>query len=133
MILRRGTDQRFTILHASRWLDIVTPRIQLVCVRIVKEAFLVQVAREHLKAARYLETWRKVVRAAGWLSLPDLRRTYPSADTVRVKSGRQVIVFNVCGNDFRLIVAMHFDRQIVYTLRFMTHVEYSKEKWKDRL
>jgi hypothetical protein len=27
----------------------------------------------------------------------------------------------------------HFDQQIVYTLRFMTHAEYSKEKWKDRL
>jgi mRNA interferase HigB len=102
-------------------------------VRIVKEAFLVQAAREHPKAARYLETWRKVVRAAGWLSLPDLRRTYPSADTVRVKSGRQVIVFNVCGNHFRLVVAMHFDQQIAYTLRFMTHAEYSGEKWKDML
>ncbi len=101
--------------------------------RIVKTAFLVQAEREHPKTASYLETWRKVVGFARWQSLAEVRRTYPSADAVRVKSGRQVIVFNVCGNDFRLVVAMHFNRQMVFTLRFMTHAEYSKDKWKDTL
>ena len=33
----------------------------------------------------------------------------------------------------RLIGAAHFNRQIVYTLRFMTHAEYSKDRWKDTL
>jgi mRNA interferase HigB len=42
-------------------------------------------------------------------------------------------VFNVCGNDFRLIVAIHYNRGIVYTLRFLTHAEYSKDKWKKEL
>lgn len=101
--------------------------------RIIKEAFLVQSAREHSKAAGYLETWRKIVRVAAWRSLAEVRRTYPSADAVKVKSGRQVIVFNVCGNEFRLIVAAHFNRQIIYTLRLMTHAEYSKNTWKDTL
>ena len=36
-------------------------------------------------------------------------------------------------NDYRLIVAAHFNRQIVYTLRFMTHAKYSKDRWKDTL
>ena len=62
-----------------------------------------------------------------------MRATYPSADMVRVASGRRALVFNVCGNDYRLIVAMHFDRQIVYTLRFLTHAEYSQDRWKDEL
>lgn len=101
--------------------------------RIIKEAFLVQAAREQPKAAAYLETWRKVVRAAVWRSLAEVRRTYPSTDAVRVKSDRQVFVFNVCGNDFRLVVAIHFNRQLVYTLRFMTHAEYSKDQWKETL
>ena len=101
--------------------------------RLIKEAFLVQAAREHPKAAAYLETWRRVVRAAAWRTLAEVRRTYPSADPVRVKSGRQVVVFNVCGNDFRLVVAMHFNRQLVYTLRWMTHAEYSRDKWKETL
>ena len=101
--------------------------------RITKEAFLVGAAREHPKDAGYLEAWRKVVRAATWRSLTDVRRTYPSADAVRVRSGRQVLVFNVCGNAYRLVVAAHFNRQIIYTLRWMTHAEYSKDRWKDTL
>ena len=44
-----------------------------------------------------------------------------------------MLVFNVCGNTYRLIVAIHFDRQLVYTLRFLTHAEYSKDRWKDEL
>jgi len=102
-------------------------------VRIIKEGFLVQAAREHPKAAVYLTAWRSIVKAAEWQSLVDVRRSYPSADLVKVKSGRHVLVFNVCGNSYRLIVAAHFNRQIVYTLRFMTHAEYSKDFWKDDL
>jgi len=92
-----------------------------------------QVAREHPKAVGYLEAWRKVVKAAAWQNLAQVRRTYPSADAVRVGSGRQVLVFNACGNSFRLVVAVHFNRQLVYTLRWLTHAEYSKDRWKDTL
>ena len=28
---------------------------------------------------------------------------------------------------------LHFDHGMVYTLRFFTHAEYSKDKWKDEL
>ena len=101
--------------------------------RILKEAFLVQAGKEYPKARGYLEIWRKTVKAAAWQSLPDVRRSYPSADLVKVGSGRQVLVFNVCGNDYRLVVAAHFNRQIIYTLLFMTHAEYSKDRWKDKL
>jgi len=102
-------------------------------VRIIKEAFLLQAAKAHPKAARYLETWRRVVRETEWRSLAEVRRTYPSTDAARVKSGPQVLVFNVCGNDFRLVVAAHFNRQIIYTLLLMTHAEYSKDAWEDKL
>ncbi len=101
--------------------------------RIIKEAFLLAMAKQHPKTARFLDTWRKTVRAAKWSSLADVRRTYPSADAVKVASGRQVLIFNVCGNDYRLLVAAHFNRQIVYTLRLLTHAEYSKDQWKESL
>jgi mRNA interferase HigB len=101
--------------------------------RIVKELFLEEAARTYPKAAAYLEKWRKVVRSAAWKNLIDVRSTYPSADGVRVSSGREVTIFNVCGNDFRLVVAIHYDRQIVFTLRFLTHAEYSKNRWRETL
>ena len=101
--------------------------------RIIKELFLVAAGREHPPAARYLDVWRKTVKAATWRNLLDVRRSYPGTDAVKVRSGRQVLVFNIRRNDYRLIAAAHFNRQIVYTLRFMTHAEYSKDRWKSEL
>jgi mRNA interferase HigB len=101
--------------------------------RIVKEGFLQDAACAYPKAAKYLAAWTATVRAARWRNLAELRRVYPSADSVAVGSGKSAIVFNVCGNNYRLIVALHFDRQIAYTLRFLTHAEYSNHRWKNEL
>ena len=101
--------------------------------RIIREAFLVAKGREHPPAARHLDVWRKTVKAAVWRNLVDVRGSYPDTDAVRVHSGRTVLVFNVRRNDYRLIAAVHFNRQIAYTLRFMTHAEYSKDRWKAEL
>ena len=84
-------------------------------------------------AARHLDTWRKFVKTAAWRSLVDVRQLYPDTDAVKVRSGRRVLVFNIRRNDYRLIVAAHFNRQIIYTLLFLTHAEYSKDRWKDTL
>jgi len=73
------------------------------------------------------------MREAKWDNLQDVRRVYPHADTVMVKSGSSVTVFNIGGNKYRLITAIHYNRQRVYILAFLRHAEYSKDFWKDRL
>lgn len=52
---------------------------------------------------------------------------------VAVSSGNKVIVLNVCGNAYRMIVAVHFDKKRVFMLRFLTHADYSKDHWKSEL
>ena len=101
--------------------------------RIIKEGFIRDAAMVYPKAAKYLTIWIATVRAARWQNLSDLRRVYPSADLVAVGSGKSVIVVNGCGSTYRLIAAVHFDHGMVYTLRFFTQAEYSKDKWKDEL
>lgn len=101
--------------------------------RIIKEAFLVAAGREQPPAARHLDLWRGTVKAATWRNLVDVRRSYPETDAVKVRSGRTVLIFNLRRNDYRLIAAAHFNRQIVYSLRFMTHAEYSQDRWKETL
>jgi mRNA interferase HigB len=102
-------------------------------VRIIKERFLRDAAEQNPKAAKYLAAWTATVRAAAWRNMADLRASYGSADIVHVRSGKTVIVFNVCGNTYRLIVAMHFNSQMAYTLRFLTHAKYDRDDWKDEL
>ena len=99
----------------------------------MKEKFLSDAAVQYPKAAKYLAAWTKTVRAATWRNMADVRRCYGSADVVHVSSGKPVIVFNVCGDTYRLIVAMHFNSQMAYTLRFLTDAEYDRDDWKDEL
>ena len=102
-------------------------------VRLIKRTTLRVFGERYSKAATPLETWSRLTLAARWHGLVDTRKTYPHADQVKVKSGRVVTVFNICGNDFRLITAIHYDRGKVFILDFLTHVEYSRSSWKDRL
>ena len=77
--------------------------------------------------------WVQVVKQSQWRSGVALRQTFPSADPVTVASGRTVIVFNIAGNLFRLVCAVHFNTGLVFALRFMTHAEYDKNTWKNEL
>ncbi len=101
--------------------------------RIIAEGTVRQWAAEHARAAPSLRQWVKVVRSAQWDSFPALRRSVPWADLVTVGSGRKVVVFNVGGNEFRLLCAVHFNTGMVFALRFLTHAEYSQDHWKDTL
>lgn len=102
-------------------------------VRIITRKRLEEFARRHPRARRALQAWADVVEDAQWANLAEVRQAYPHADGVRVGSGRIATVFNICGNDFRLVTAIHYDMQRVFTMRFLTHAEYSKEAWKETL
>ncbi len=101
--------------------------------RIIAEAALRAWTKEHARATSSLRTWVKVVRATRWSTWAQLHCLFPSADLVRAASGRNVVVFNVGGGEFRLVCAVHFNTGMVFVLRFLTHAEYSKETWKNEL
>lgn len=58
-------------------------------------------------------------------NLIDLRKTFPSADKVG-----NYTVFNIGGNNDRLITLIYYPRQLVQVKDVLTHAEYDKEKWK---
>lgn len=67
-----------------------------------------------------LEAWYQEVKIANWKNPQDIKYQFRNASVL--KGGR--IVFNICGNKYRLIVKIHFETQIVY-IRFVgTHKEY---------
>ena len=94
-------------------------------------------ARIHARAATSLIIWQSVVEAASWGSFKDVRATFGSADLVRLPNDRTIIVFNIAGNEFRLITAIHYTPKKpklgrVYIREFLTHAEYNKNTWKER-
>ena len=90
-------------------------------------------ASQYPDSAEALSAWLNNAARAAWRNLSEVRQVYPHADSVAVGSGRTVVLFNIRGNRYRLVTAIHYNRQVVYTLRFMTHAEYSKDRWKDTL
>ena len=100
--------------------------------RVIKPSTIRAFERAHADAAG-LEYWLDIVESAKWKKFHDLRQAFRSADEVKVSSGRTVVVFNISGNNYRLIAAIHYNMQKVFVLRFLTHAEYSKDRWKDEL
>ena len=92
-----------------------------------------QWATLYIKASPSLARWLKAAQAARWTSLQEVRQSFKTADGVMVTSGKTATVFNIAGNDFRLITAIHYNRQMIFVLEFLTHSEYSTNRWKDRL
>ena len=87
----------------------------------------------HPVSEEVLRRWFKVVDKAHWERWPDLKATFPRADLVTVASGTRMAVFDVGGNDYRVVARVLFGFGRVYVRSVMTHAEYSKDRWKEAL
>jgi mRNA interferase HigB len=101
--------------------------------RIIKRSTLAEFWQRHPQAESGLMGWHALAKRAKWACVQDVRATFPHADVVTVASGRSVVVFNIAGNNYRLITAIHYDRQLVFVLMVLSHAEYNKNRWKDVL
>jgi mRNA interferase HigB len=76
----------------------------------------------HPDSREPLGAWYAVASRARWTSPADVKAAYRNASFL---AGNRV-VFNVKGNDYRLVVAMHYNRQIAYVRFVGTHREYDQ-------
>lgn len=98
-------------------------------------AILDNAALRHPQAAQWLATWAQTARQATWSDILDVRLIYPSADGVPIGKGSDKIVvtiFNVGGNDFRLLTRISYQLQLISIEAVLTHAEYTKGHWKKK-
>ncbi len=69
-----------------------------------------------------LQAWLKTVKKANWTCFADVKKDFNSVDNV----GNQHYVFNIRGNNHRLIVVIKFAIKWVYIRFIGTHQEYDK-------
>lgn len=100
--------------------------------RLVGQEIAARFQKKHTDARTWLETWVKTVQSATWEDIEDVRKTYPHADGVKLKSGTVVTVFNCKGNEYRLLCNLSYVIQTVQVLDIMPHSAYSKDLWKAR-
>jgi mRNA interferase HigB len=70
--------------------------------------------------------WYQTLKPATVPSFIALRALFPSADRVG-----KLTVFNISGNNVRLIAAVHYNRQKIYIRAILTHAAYDEGKWKE--
>ncbi len=73
-----------------------------------------------LKAA--VEAWYAEAKRAQWAGPADVKGRYASASIINAER----VVFNLKGNDFRLIVAISYPHRIVWIKWIGTHRDYDK-------
>lgn len=86
----------------------------------LKEALALNSDLEHP-----LNVWFRIAKKASWKSLAEVRQTYSSADGVD-----RWTVFNIKGNQYRLIVEINYSFQRIYIRHVLTHAEYDRGRWK---
>lgn len=93
---------------------------------IITRRRLLEFVEKYPAAESPLEHWYRIVKRTDFASFAELRQVFPSVDQV----GR-LTVFNIGGNNFRLIAAIHYNRGQIYIRQILTHADYNRGGWKE--
>ena len=78
--------------------------------------------KKNAASKKSLEIWASYVRSSKWRNPAEIKQMFASASIL--KSGR--VVFNIKGNDYRLISSVDYITQTLSILWIGTHAEYDK-------
>ena len=90
--------------------------------RVIAKKILRDYWEKQIDSKEQLKTWYKEASKTIWASPVDIKSDYPEASIL--KSGR--VVFNICGNKYRLIVQVNYLRKWAFIRFIGTHEEYDK-------
>ncbi len=90
--------------------------------RVIARKPLVQFSSVHPDARASLEAWYQEAKSAIWTSSADIKAHYRSASIIN----NCRVVFNICGNKYRLVVQINYPARAVYVRFIGTHKEYDR-------
>lgn len=90
--------------------------------RIISRPVLIAFGERFPDAKSQLEAWWAEARRASWKTPAEIKAKYRNASIL--KRGR--VVFNICGNKYRLIVKFDYEMGIGFVRFVGTHKEYDK-------
>ena len=79
-------------------------------------------AYKYPDAKKAVEAWYTVMKNADWYNLEDICKLYRDTEAVD-----NFTIFNIKGNNYRLIVGVNYVKQRIYFKYFLTHAEYDKD------
>lgn len=91
--------------------------------RLISNKALTEFAAKHVEADVPLQAWRKIIETGAFSNYAELKNSFNATDKVS-----DYYVFDIGGNKYRVISAIHFNRQMLFIRHVFTHQEY--DKWK---
>lgn len=88
--------------------------------KIIGKQILNDFKKQHADSRTQIESWEAEVEEDKWNSPVDLKQRYPKASILKDK----YVVFNICGNKYRLLVQVAYNTSIVLIKKIGTHKEY---------
>jgi mRNA interferase HigB len=76
-----------------------------------------------------LNEWYKKTKEADWINFNEVKQTFNSCDAI----GNDRYVFNIGGNNYRLIAMIHFKNRTLYIRDILTHAQYDEHNKKGTL
>lgn len=92
---------------------------------VIAKPMLVKFWSRHPDTKGPLGAWLRLMQSQSFASFVELKRVFASADRVA-----GLTVFDIGGNKYRLVAAIHYNRGKVYLRALMTHAEYDRAHWK---
>ncbi len=92
---------------------------------VISRKKLKEAAIRHAELEMPLNVWFRIAKRAVWQNLAEVHKTFSSADAVD-----KWTVFNIKGNQYRLITEINYRSQRIYLRHVLSHAEYSKGSWK---
>src|SRR6266566_4160149 len=90
---------------------------------LVESYFAKRAGHKGIKAARsQYEAWIDIVSRARWRNPEDVKTAYPKASILKASR----VVFNIKGNDYRLVAALQYRAGALAIRFFGTHNEYNR-------
>lgn len=93
---------------------------------IITRKRLREFSAKHRGAAEALGIWYGIMSKTDFATFAELKQVFGSVDKVG-----KFTVFDIGGNKYRLIAAIHYNRKKVYIRHMLTHAEYDRNKWKE--
>lgn len=76
-----------------------------------------------------LNEWYRKTKEADWSNFNELKQTFNSCDAI----GSDRYIFNIGGNNYRLIAMIHFKNRTLYIRDILTHAQYDEHNKKGTL
>lgn len=89
---------------------------------IISKTVLLKFADKHPMSVSAINSWYSIAKSANWSSIADLKTQFNNVDFV----GNDRFVFNIKGNDYRLVAMIFFDKRTIFIRFIGTHSMYDQ-------